>query len=58
MRSLMFRMVPEAVTGPGIHMPDGVVPSVGIVISVKGVVEFKGRGHCMLRSDMMETVQM
>ena len=36
----------------------GVVPSVGIVISVKRVVEFKGRGHCMPRSDMMETVQM
>jgi hypothetical protein len=36
----------------------GVVPSVGIVISVKRVVEFKGRGHCALRSDMMQTVQM
>jgi hypothetical protein len=36
----------------------GVVPSVGVVISIKGVVEFEGRGHCVLRSDMMETVQM
>jgi hypothetical protein len=36
----------------------GVVPSVGVIISVKRVVEFKGRGHCAPRSDMMETVQM
>jgi hypothetical protein len=35
----------------------GVVPSVGIVISVQGVVEFERRGHCAPRSDMMETVQ-
>jgi hypothetical protein len=36
----------------------GVIPSVGIVISVKGVVEFERRGHCAPRSDMMQTVQM
>jgi hypothetical protein len=36
----------------------GVIPSVGIIISVQGVVEFKRRGHCTLQSDMMETVQM
>jgi hypothetical protein len=36
----------------------GVVPSVGVVISVQGVVEFERRGHCASRSDMMETVQM
>jgi hypothetical protein len=24
----------------------GVIPSIGVVISVKRVVEFKGRGHC------------
>jgi hypothetical protein len=36
----------------------GVIPSVGIIISVQGVVEFKRRGHCAPRSDMMQTVQM
>jgi hypothetical protein len=36
----------------------GVVPSVSVVISVQGVVEFERRGHCALQSDMMETVQM
>ena len=36
----------------------GVVPSVGIIISVQGVVEFERRGHCASRSDMMQTVQM
>jgi hypothetical protein len=25
----------------------GVIPSVGVVISIQGVVEFKGRGHCV-----------
>ena len=36
----------------------GVVPSVGIIISVQGVVEFERREHCASRSDMMQTVQM
>jgi hypothetical protein len=36
----------------------GVIPSVSVVISVKRVVEFEGRGHCAPRSDMMQTVQM
>jgi hypothetical protein len=35
----------------------GVIPSIGVVISVQGVVEFERRGHCVPRSDMMETVQ-
>jgi hypothetical protein len=31
----------------------GVVPFVGVVISVQRVVEFKRRGHCTPQSDMM-----